>query len=1113
MKHLRHLFTALLLLCATTVAAHDFEVDGIYYNITDATNKTVAVTYKGTSYSQYSNEYTGNVEIPESVIYDSTTYSVTSIGGSAFSCCTGIASIEIPSSVTSIGGSAFSGCTGLTAVHISDFSAWCNIDFGNSAANPLSLAKNLYLNGELVTELVIPDGVEELKFGAFYDCTSLKNVTIPNSVTSIGKSAFNGCTGLTSVVIGNSVISIGSSAFRDCSGLTSVEIPNSVESVGSSAFRGCSGLTSVVIGNSVTSIGSSAFYKCSGLTSVEIPNSVTSIGNDAFYGCSRLKTVYNFSNLTFSKGTSDYGDVAYYANKVINAPNGFIDGDFIWFENESGMTLAGYLGNVTELTLPTQYNSKSVTSIGDDSFAYCTGLTSIVIPNSVTSIGDYAFYDCTGLTSVEIPGSVTSIAYGVFYGCSGLTSVEIPNSVESIGSYAFQNCDGLTSIEIPNSVTSIGSYAFQSCDGLTNVVIPNSITSIGNNAFRICTGLTSVEFNAENCTTMGNSSCPVFEGCRALSTVTIGENVKTIPAYAFYECSVLTSVVIPNSVTSIGDYAFYGCSRLKTIINFSGLTFSKGLSNYGYVAYYANKVINAPNGFIDGDFVWFENENGMTLAGYFGDAAELTIPTEYNGNSVTSIGNSAFYGCTGLTSVVIGNSVKSVGDDAFVGCDNVEKLDLSCAEIGNWFSGMSAIKEVTIGNGASSIVSSAFSGCTGLTSVVIGNGVTSIGDDAFAGCANIEKLNLDCAVIGNWFSGVSAIKEVTIGNNVAAIDVDAFAGCNGIERVVINDLAAWCGIDFGSATANPLYYANNLYLNGNLLTELVVPNSVAEIKDYAFNNCANLVSVTIPSCVTSVGDDAFAGCANVEKLNLDCAVIGNWFSGVSAIKEVTIGNNVAAIDVDAFAGCSGIERVVINDLAAWCGIDFGNAAANPLYYANNLYLNGNLLTELVVPNSVAEIKDYAFNNCANLVSVTIPSCVTSVGDDAFAGCANVEKLNLDCAVIGNWFSGVSAIKEVTIGNNVAAIDVDAFAGCSGIERVVINDLAAWCGIDFGNAAANPLYYAENLYMNGDLMTDVIIPASVTEIKDFAFYNCKELASVRINDNVTSIGDEAFVPCI
>ena len=354
---------------------------------------------------------------------------------------------------------------------------------------------------------------------------------------------------------------------------------------------------------------------------------------------------------------------------------------------------------------------------------------------------------------------------------------------------------------------------------------------------------------------------------------------------------------------------------------------------------------------------------------------------------------------------------------------------------------------------------------SGLTSVVIGNGVTRVGDDAFAGCANIEKLNLGCAVIGNWFSGVSAIKDVTIGNNVTAIDIDAFAGCDGIERVVISDLAAWCGIDFGSATANPLYYANNLYLNGNLLTELVVPNSVVEIKDYAFNNCANLVSVAIPSCVTSIGDDAFAGCSNVEKLNLDCAVIGNWFSGVSAIKEVTIGNNVAAIDVDAFAGCNGIERVVISDLAAWCGIDFGNATANPLYYAENLYMNGELMTDAIIPASVTEIKDFAFYNCKGLASVRINDNVTSIGDEAFYGCSGLEYVTIPDGVktIGqSAFYGCSSVEELYISSTIESIDDYAFAECNNIFEIKIGSKKAVAASE--NVFSNDTYTNACLYV-------------------------------------------------
>ena len=213
MKRLHTLCVALLalVLCNTPLFAEDFAVRGIYYNITSSTNKTVAVTYRGSDYYSYSNEYYGAVTIPESVTYNGNTYSVTSIGDHAFYDCSYLTSVVIPNSVTSIGDDAFLRCSSLTS-------------------------------------MVIPNSVTSIGVYAFYECSNLTSVEIPNSVTSIGDLTFKGCSSLTSVVIPNSVTSIGGNAFSGCSSLTSVEIPNSVTSIGDRAFKYCSRLTTATVG-------------------------------------------------------------------------------------------------------------------------------------------------------------------------------------------------------------------------------------------------------------------------------------------------------------------------------------------------------------------------------------------------------------------------------------------------------------------------------------------------------------------------------------------------------------------------------------------------------------------------------------------------------------------------------------------------------------------------------------------------------------------------------------------------------------------------------------------------------------------------------------------------
>ena len=578
MKHLKHIFTALLLLCTTMATAHDFEVDGIYYKISSYTNNAVEVTYKGDS--KYSANYTGSVVIPESITNNEITYSVIGIGyyafrncdsltsieipnsvknirNEAFYGCAGLTSITIPNSVTSIGQSAFDGCYGLKEVHTNDIAAWCNISFGSSTSNPLCYAGNLYLNGRLVT-----------------------NLTIPNSVRTIPSCAFYGCTGL-----------------------TSVEIPSSVVLIGTEAFYGCSGLTSITIPNSVTSIEDWAFYGCTNLANIEIPNSVTSIGNYAFYNT----TWYN-----------KQPDGLVYAGKVLYKYKGTMP------SNTSITIKDGTLG------------------IADRAFINCDSLTSITIPSSVSSIGDYAFQKCTGLTSIVIPNSVTNIEQRAFYDCTGLTSVVIGNSVASIGNNAFYRCTRLKTIyNFSNLIFSIGSdgygyiayYAdnvynspnvlienvfiendfvlgkvngvntlvgyfgnaseitlpadyneenyviganvFIGNTTITSIEIPNSVTGIEACAFEGCNGLAAVHINdiAAWCgIDFGSADANplyyaknLYLNGELLTELSIPAEIAEVKDYAFYICNGVTIIDIVDGVKSIGSNAFYGCSNLETL--------------------------------------------------------------------------------------------------------------------------------------------------------------------------------------------------------------------------------------------------------------------------------------------------------------------------------------------------------------------------------------------------------------------------------------------------------------------------------------------------------------------------------------------------------------------
>jgi len=455
-----------------------------------------------------------------------------------------------------------------------------------------------------------------------------------------------------------------------------------------------------------------------------------------------------------------------------------------------------------------------VTSLGEMAFAYCSGLTFIDIPLSVTSIGVSAFLYCSGLTFIDIPSGVISIEYGTFGGCSSLTSITIPSSVTCIGTSAFSRCSNLTSITIPSSVTSIGNDAFYGCSNLKKVDI--------------------------NSSTVGSMW---FRGLKSIQKVTLGEQVKKIEGGAFYNCSGLKSINIPNSVTNIGGTAFMGCSELTEVI----ISDIAAWCNISFANYPANPLNCAHRLYLNGQLV-----------------TDLIIP-----ENVTSVGDYAFYGCSGLTSVSIPSSVTSIGEDAFSGCNSLKEVEINTNTIGTWFKGLHSIQKITLGEQVTNIGNYAFHNCSGLTSINIPSNVTSIGSFAFSGCSKITE-------------------------------------------VKISDLASWCNISFGNSTSNPLSFAHKLYFNEQIVNDLIIPTSVTCIGNYAFLGCSSLTSLTIPSNMTSIGSSSFSDCSGLTSITIPSSVAsigGSTFSGCSGLTSITIPSSVTSIGNEAFSGCTNLKNI------------------------------------------------------------------------------------------------------------------------------------------------------------------------------------------------------------
>ena len=698
------MLTALLL--SLTTEAQVFEQDNIYYRIDSCSAAVTSGMYP----------YLGEVIIPETISRNDTVYPVTAIDRAAFRDCSDLTSVSIPRTVTAIGEHAFAGCTALDSVEINDLDHWCGIDFESETANPCYQAHRLFLKGEEITDLVIPDSVSVISSYAFSGCASIHSVIIPSTVTEIGAAAFSHCSSLTSINIDSSNPVYDS---RDScnaiiwtekdiliAGCKSTVIPSGVTAIGNWAFYACTDLTSLHIPNSVTMIGFEAFYRCSSLIGVNIPNTVTTIGYQAFYGCTSLRQIHIPASVrSIGESAFEYcpsltsmsvamGNPRYDSRDDCNAI----------IETGDNTLLAGCRNTVIPPT---------VTTIGDYAFSGCSTLPNVEIPVGVTAVGDYAFRECSSLRNVTLPTGLTSIGSSAFFECASLNRVEIPSSVKSIGGFAFERCPAIHSMSvaidnpvydsrdscnaiietatnkliagcmntvIPATVRAIGDNAFSGCFMLTRAIIPKSVTAIGHYAFTGCTSLSSIDIPG----TVASIGDAAFSGCSALTALDIPNSVVSIGQAAFGGCSSLESISLPKSVTAIGDLEFFGCTLLKAV----------------------------------------------------------SIP-----QTVTSIGTAAFRGCLSLERINIPKSVTAIGSSAFRECPSLSSITVASGNpVYDSRGGCNAIIETATGTliagcrntviptTVKTIGYAAFDGCVLLSAITIPGSVTAIGRKAFNNC-------------------------------------------------------------------------------------------------------------------------------------------------------------------------------------------------------------------------------------------------------------------------------------------------------------------------------------------------------------------------------------------
>ncbi len=532
-------------------------------------------------------------------------------------------------------------------------------------------------------------------------------------------------------------------------------------------------------------------------------------------------------------------------------------------------------------------------------------ITDIRYRGAITYVGRYAFYDLSKLEETTLPSHLTIVADGLFAECAKLTSVTLPSGVEVIGAGAFQGCESLVDINLDSTMLlAVNTSAFEGCEKLENVNLPDTTETIGAYAFKGCKALASFtmpeSISLISSTIFDNSAVALneYEGAKYL-----GDDECDYKYLVVAKDKNITSCKINKDTILIAYDAFVGCESLEELKADDEATKYTANGNAIIEKDTGTLVVGIANTIIPDD------GSVTSIAPYafcnLTKLEELTIP-----GSIEIVNEYAFVLCTSLKTIVIENGVKAIAPYAFAGCNAIESISLPFIGVGEYTA------DVENKDTFASIFGAVENIPATLTKVILTD-VEEIPQGAFYGC--------------------NKIKEITIPATVRAIGGSAFVGCSSLTRVNIEDISAWCAIDFADYYSNPVYVANNIYIDGALVSALVIPEDVSEIK-YAVFAGANFTSITLPEALTVIGDAAFINC--------------------KALTSVTLPDSVTDLGAHAFAGCKSIESIKLSA-------------------------------------SLKRIEAYAFLSCESLTKITIPASCKGIDLSAFDSCRRLTYVEVE----------------------------------------------------------------------------------------------------------------------